>query len=137
MIAALAAGVLSPFFFQAVPEVRSTYISIGKIADDRPMQTTFARVGVDAGDFGRFGIRNWDVSSLTSRLRDVRRLPLWMTEFGPTWDAQRLDVWRYRAAHDVLMRCMRTSRSVKRSQEQIALFAAANTTTCTHAWIVG
>ena len=96
MIAALAAGLLSPFFFQAVPEVRSTYISIGKIADDRPMQTMFARVGVDAGDFGRFGIRNWDVSSLTSRLRDVRRLPLWMTEFGPTWqyDLKFSEDWR-------------------------------------------
>ena len=96
MFSALAAGVLSPFFFQAVPEVRSTYISIGKIAEDRPMQTTYARVGIDAGDFGRFGIRNWDVSSLTDRLRKVHRSPLWMTEFGPTWqyDLKFNEDWR-------------------------------------------
>ena len=96
MISVLAAGVLSPFFFQAVPEVRSTYISIGKIAEDRPMQTTYARVGIDAGDFGRFGIRNWDVSSLTDRLRKVHRSPIWMTEFGPTWqyDLKFNEDWR-------------------------------------------
>ena len=50
----LAAGVLAPFFFEATPEVRSTYQSLGKIVEDRPMQVTFVRAGVDAGAFGRF-----------------------------------------------------------------------------------
>ena len=50
MIAILAAGVLSPFFLEVTPEVRSTYQSLGKIVEDRPMQVTFTRVGVDAGD---------------------------------------------------------------------------------------
>ena len=79
------ASLLSPFFFELAPEVRSTYQSLGKIVEDRPMQVTSARVGIDAGEFGRFGIRNWDVSSLTDRRDDVHRHALYHTEFGPTW----------------------------------------------------
>ena len=85
MIAILAASVLSPFFFEATPEVRSTYVSLGKLVEDRPMQITNVRVGYDAGDFGRFGIRNWDVSSLTDRRSDAHRHALYHFEFGPTW----------------------------------------------------
>ena len=66
MIAVLAASVLSPLFFEVTPEVRSSYVSLGKLVEDRPMQITNIRAGYDAGDFGRFGIRNWDVSSLTT-----------------------------------------------------------------------
>ena len=95
MIALVAAGALSPFFFEATPEVRSTYVSLGKIVEDRPMQVTFMRVGVDAGDFGRFGVRNWDVSSLTDRRADAHRHALYHTEFGPTWqyDLRFSDDW--------------------------------------------
>ena len=85
MIALLAAGVLAPFFFEATAEVRSTYQSLGKIVEDRPMQITLIRAGVDTGAFGRFGVRNWDVSSLTDRRHDVHRHALYHTEFGPTW----------------------------------------------------
>ena len=95
MIALLAAGVLSPFFFEATPEVRSTYQSLGKIVEDRPMQITNVRGGFDAGEFGRFGIRNWDVSSLTDRRHDAHRHALYHTEFGPTWqyDIDIADNW--------------------------------------------
>lgn len=85
MIAILAAGVLSPFFLEVTPEVRSTYQSLGKIVEDRPMQITNVRAGYDAGEFGRFGIRNWDVSSLTDRRHDAHRHALYHTEFGLTW----------------------------------------------------
>lgn len=96
MIAILATGVLSPFFLEVAPEVRSTYVSLGKIVEDRPMQVTFARFGVDAGAFGRFGIRHWDVSSLSDRRHDVHRHALYHTEFGPTWqyDLEFCDDWR-------------------------------------------
>ena len=99
MIAILAAGVLSPLFFEAAPEIRSTYVSLGKIVEDRPMQVTSARVGYDAGDFGRFGIRNWDVSSLTDRRHDVHRHALYHTEFGPIWqyDLDIVDGWRLKS----------------------------------------
>ena len=96
MIAILAAGVLSPFFFEATPEVRSTYQSLGKIVEDRPMQITLIRAGVDAGEFGRFSVRNWDVSSLTDRRRDVHRHALYHIECGLTWqyDVDIADGWR-------------------------------------------
>lgn len=85
MTGLLAATLLSPFFFELTPEIRSTYQSLGKLVEDRPMQVTSARVGVDAGAFGRFGIRNWDVSSLSDRRADVHRHAIYHTEFGPTW----------------------------------------------------
>ena len=85
MTALLAAGLISPFFLDVSPEVRSTYVSLGKIVEDRPMQVTFVRAGLDAGEFGRFGVRNWDVSSLSDRRDDAHRHALYHTEFGPTW----------------------------------------------------
>ena len=86
MISLLAASLISPFFVDFTPEVRTTYVSLGKIVEDRPMQTDFIRVGYDAGTFGRFGIYNFDVSSLTDRRADVHRHALYHTEFGPFWD---------------------------------------------------
>ena len=96
IVSLLAASVLSPFFFEVTPEVRSSYVSLGKLVEDRPMQITSARVGVDAGAFGRFGVRNWDVSSLTDRRADVHRHALYHTEFGPTWqyDIDIVEGWR-------------------------------------------
>ena len=95
MIAALATGMLAPFFLELSPEVRSTYVSLGKIMEDRPMQVTLVRAGYDAGAFGRFGIRNWDVSSLTGRRSGEHRHALYHTEFGPTWqyDLKFTDDW--------------------------------------------
>lgn len=82
----IAASLLTPFFLEVTPEVRSTYQSLGKIVEDRPMQVTSVRFGYDTERFGRFGIRNWDVSSLTDRRHDAHRHALYHTEFGPTWD---------------------------------------------------
>ena len=81
-----AASLLSPFFLEVTPEVRSSYVSLGKLMEDRPMQITSVRAGYDAGDFGRFGIRNWDVSSLTDRRHDAHRHACYHFEFGPTWE---------------------------------------------------
>ena len=38
----IAASLLTPFFLEVTPEVRSTYQSLGKIVEDRPMQVTSA-----------------------------------------------------------------------------------------------
>jgi len=81
----LIASLLAPFFVDFAPEVRTAYQSLGKIVEDRPMQVTNLRAGWDSGLFGRFGVRNWDVSSLTDRRADVHRHALYHTEFGPTW----------------------------------------------------
>ena len=84
--ALLAAALIAPLSFRVTPEIRSTYVSLGKIVEDRPMQTTQIRVACDLGDFGRIGIRNWNVSSLTDRRDDVHRHALYHTEFGPRWE---------------------------------------------------
>ena len=82
MISLLAASLLSPFFVELTPEVRTTYQSLGKIVEDRPMQTTLVRAGYDTGSFGRYGFYNFDVSSLTDRRADVHRHALYHTEYG-------------------------------------------------------
>ena len=96
MTAFLAASLIAPFFLDVSSEVRSTYVSLGKIVEDRPMQVTYVRGGIDAGEFGRFGVRNWDVSSLTDRRHDAHRHALYHTELGPTWqyDLKFCDGWR-------------------------------------------
>lgn len=60
------------------------------------MQITNVRFGYATEDFGRFGVRNWDVSSLTDRRHDVHRHAIYHWEFGPTWeyDLQLADGWR-------------------------------------------
>ena len=85
MIGIFATIALSSFFLEVTPEIRSSYQSLGKRLEDRPMQVTGVRAGYDTGTFGRFGIRNWDVSSLTDRRADAHRHVLYHTEFGPTW----------------------------------------------------
>lgn len=79
-------ALLAAFFVTATPEVRSAYQSLGKIVEDRPMQITGIRFGYETESFGRFGARNWDVSSLTDRRHDVHRHALYHWEFGPTWE---------------------------------------------------
>lgn len=79
-------AILAPFFVNFTPEVRSSYMSLGKCVEDRPMQTIFARVGYDGGAFGRFGLYNFDVSSLTDRRHDAHRHLFYHTEGGPFWD---------------------------------------------------
>ena len=68
MLGILLASILGPFSVEVSPEVRCSYQSFGKLVEDRPMQLTSVRVKYATEDFGKFGIRNWDVSSLTDRL---------------------------------------------------------------------
>ena len=57
MIPILAAGVLSPFFFEATPEVRSTYQSLGKIVGgDERRAVGKSRYRCAHGDWTHFGI---------------------------------------------------------------------------------
>ena len=96
MIALLAASLISPFYLNVTPEIRTTYVSLGKIMEDRPMQTTLARFGWDTGTFGRFGVYNFDVSSMTDRRSEDHRHCLYHTEFGPTlsYDFALADDWK-------------------------------------------
>jgi len=81
----LLAALLAPFYAYVNPEVRTTYLSLGKIVEDRPMQVTAIGFGWDTGVLGRFYVKNWDVSSLTDRRADVHRHCLYHHEWGPAW----------------------------------------------------
>lgn len=98
-LTALLASALSPLFVDLSADVRTTYVSLGKIIEDRPMEVTDTRFGVDAGAFGRFGIRNWEVSSLTGRRSDVHRHACYHTQIGPTWqyDFEFAEKWRFKS----------------------------------------
>ena len=98
MTALLAASLLSPFFVELTPEVRTTYQSLGKIVEDRPMQTMLVRTGYDTETFGRYGFYNFDVSSLTDRRADVHRHALYHTEYGlfGDYDWKFADNWMLR-----------------------------------------
>ena len=67
-------------------DVRSTYLSLGKIVEDAPMQVSNTRLFYDTGDFGKIGFRNWNVSSLTDRRTDIHRHLWYHTEYGVCWD---------------------------------------------------
>ena len=87
----LIASVMTPLFVNSSAEVRTSYISLGSIVEDRPMAMVYLRPGIDANEFGRFGLHHWDVSSLTDRRSDAHRKPFYHTEYGPTWE----HLWRF------------------------------------------
>lgn len=82
-MALMASSVISPFYVEVRPEVRTSYVSLDKIIEDRPMQVMLLRAGADFGEFGRAGVYNWDVSSLTDRKADIHRHALYHWEWGP------------------------------------------------------
>lgn len=88
MSGSVIAAALTPFFVNTSAEVRTSYISLGSIIEDRPMAMGYLRAGVDANEFGRFSIHHWDVSSLTDRRSDDHRKTFYHTEYGPAWDHQ-------------------------------------------------
>lgn len=77
-------------------DVRSTYLSLGKIVEDAPMHISNARIFYDLGDFGKIGFRNWDVTSLSDRRTDVHRHLWYHTECGLVWyyDLKIADGWK-------------------------------------------
>lgn len=96
MIGLFAAGLIAPFYAEVSPEIRTTYVSLGKIMEDRPMQVARICAGCDTGTFGRFGFYNWDVNSMTDRRSEDHRHMLYHTEYGPAWgyDIDFSEDWR-------------------------------------------
>lgn len=85
MVVAAARGELGDLHLQATPEIRTAYISLGKIVEDRPMQTTAIKGSVDGDFLGRLGVTFWGVSSLTDRKDYVHRHALYFNDIGPYW----------------------------------------------------
>lgn len=81
-------GGTNDFYATFNPHFATAYHSRARIVENRPMFMTSTRVGWDSrnmGDFGRLGIWNWTVSSLTKKRRDVYRRPFNEVTYGLFW----------------------------------------------------
>ena len=78
-------GELGDLHLTVTPEVRTAYISLGKVVEDRPMQITSAKGNVDLDFLGRLGVTFFGVSSLTDRKSHVHWHPLYFNDIGPYW----------------------------------------------------
>lgn len=64
------------------PDIRTAYISRGKVVEDRPMFMILTRGQLNFGNLGSIGIQSWDVCSLTGRRSDVHRRAFNETDVG-------------------------------------------------------
>ena len=69
----LMAGALAPLSFFYQPDVRTAYVSRGRVVEDRPIQANYLRCDLDMGDFGTLGLWHWNYSSLTGRRENLHR----------------------------------------------------------------
>ena len=69
----LMAGALAPLSFFYQPDVRTAYVSRGRVVEDRPIQANYLRCDLDMGDFGTLGLWHWNYSSLTGRREHLHR----------------------------------------------------------------
>ena len=76
-------GALGDIHGRVTPEVRTTYISLGKIVEDRPMQITSAKGNIDLDLLGRLGVSYWGVTSLSDRKEYVHRHFTYFNDIGP------------------------------------------------------
>jgi len=67
------------------PDVRTAYITRGKVVEDRPMASVLTRGQVDLWEFGSLGVHSWDKSSLCDRRTDVCRRAFNETDAGVYW----------------------------------------------------
>jgi len=68
-----------------MPDVRTAYISRGKVIEDRPVASILARGQVGLGKLGSLGIQSWDLSSLGNRRTDVHHRAFNETDLGVFW----------------------------------------------------
>lgn len=67
------------------PDVRSAYVTRGKVIEDRPIASVRFRGQLNLGDWGSPGIQSWDVCSLGNRRDDVHRRAFNETDIGFYW----------------------------------------------------
>lgn len=92
------ATLVSSFFFTATSDVRTSYVSLGKLMEDRAMQYNFVHAGVGAGAWGRFGIGDLEISSLTDRRNDVHEHGFYHSAPEVFWthSLELAEGWKYR-----------------------------------------
>ena len=78
------------------PDLRTAYISRGKVIEDRPVASALVRGQLNLGDWGSPGIQSWDLCSLGNRRADVHRRAFNETDIGVYWhyDYSFCEEWR-------------------------------------------
>lgn len=76
---------LSPLSVSAQTDVRTAYHSRGKIVENRPVNTILDRVACEAGPLGRFGIWNFDVTSLGGSRQYLHHRAFNEVDVGAFW----------------------------------------------------
>ena len=84
-VASMVTNGVSAFSLQLQPDVRSAYLSRGKVIEDRPVASILARGSIDLGEWGSPGVQSWDLSSLGNRRTDVHRRAFNETDLGVFW----------------------------------------------------
>lgn len=76
---------LSPFGASLDLQTRSAYHSRMRVVEDRPVQVVDFRLYADVGALGRFGVLNWNYSSLCNRCSDIHRRAFNEVDFAAFW----------------------------------------------------
>lgn len=100
----LTAAALSALSFTYQPDVRTAYLSRGRISEDRPIQSNLLRMGVSLGDLGGAGLWHWHFNSLTDRCRDKRDCQFAELDWGVfyNYNLELVEDWELRS--EVMMR---------------------------------
>lgn len=78
----LTTALLSALSFTYQPDVRTAYLSRGRISEDRPIQSNLLRLDVSLGEWGGVGLWHWHYNSLTDRMREKRDCQLTESDWG-------------------------------------------------------
>lgn len=66
-------------------DVRSGYVSRGKVSEDRPVSSLYARGSLDCGPVGSLGVMSWNLSSLGPRNTHLYRRAFHETDVALFW----------------------------------------------------
>jgi hypothetical protein len=78
----LTTALLSALSFTYQPDVRTAYLSRGRISEDRPIQSNLLRLDVSLDEWGGVGLWHWHYNSLTDRMREKRDCQLTESDWG-------------------------------------------------------
>ena len=87
---------LKPFSLVVTPDVRTAYITRGKVVEDRPFQSTRIRGDVELGPFGKIGCWNWSRNSLSGHRQNATRRAFTEVDYAVFWhyDLKLAEDWR-------------------------------------------
>ena len=76
---------LAPFSLTVTPDVRTAYMSRGKVIEDRPFASVRFRGDVDLGAFGKFGLWQWSRHALSGHRQNATRRAFTEDDYAMFW----------------------------------------------------